>query len=240
MKSETGSVLVYILVVVALLAALTFSFMRSDSGGSSNMVSSEEIKLSSSDMLEYSRIIKMAVQVMKASGISDDEFCFYSNNMKSEEYKIDVCEKEEHMLFSQGGGAVNFRHVDSKWLDENHSTKMYYGDYIFTDDVSVKKVGTDDNGGVSKELILIIPYVKDDICKKINEKLAIPSGSIMKDEFEGGFENEDLIYGSNNEFYSDSDGAVIGNEVEILEGKKVGCAVNENGQYYFYNVLISR
>ncbi len=238
MDNQRGNALLYVLIGIVLFAGLSFVLSEINKNADVNSISSEQAKLKATDIVEYARILKNAVQIMKAGGVSEDEYCFHNDQLSHNSYDIAACSSDENNLFSLAGGAVNFRFADKKWLDDQYSSLSNYGEFVFTGRIAVKGVGSDGNGDSSTELIVYLPYLQVDICNKINSNLGISSEPPPSDEVGGILSSSSTRYGDGGVTFSDS--AVIGDNATELEGVRAGCAINSANQYYFYYVLLSR
>lgn len=76
--SENGSAIVWILVAIALLAALSFAFTKNSRTGLGN-VDREQNRLQASEILDYSRHLKEAVRKVKIGGCTETEINFANN-----------------------------------------------------------------------------------------------------------------------------------------------------------------
>lgn len=90
---ENGNVLVYILIAVALLAALTYAVSDNTRGSQQNQLSTARIKLLASELISHANSASIVVQQMESFGINYDEMRFdlpgtagYSTNITEQIY----------------------------------------------------------------------------------------------------------------------------------------------------------
>ena len=76
--AQRGSVIIWILVLVALFGALSFVVMQSSRTGTGT-ITDQQIKLLVSDIIQTSESIKIAIKQLKINGCSDTEISFESD-----------------------------------------------------------------------------------------------------------------------------------------------------------------
>lgn len=226
-KSENGSALVYILIAIALMAALAYNITRGSRSGS-GMLTEEQNSLLASEIIAYSDVIAQTVQKLKLRGCKDTEISFenldpqwpgtYTNpNAPSD--------KSCH-VFEVGSGNTNTYTVLENFLASPYG--FTYSGMEAIGEVSVEDVGTSES-----ELTLWIYYLKRDICIKIHEKIGLPSPQLENvGVFTGVFTG---TYGSLAENVGDD------SPTDILKGKLSGCVMSATLDYgHYYQVLIAR
>ena len=223
---QSGNVLIFILIAVALLAALTMVLSRSGSSvdQSGNV---EQNRISGSDLMRYGKSIETAIQQMKLSGISENELSFAHGS----EYPNSNCTRSDCLLFDVGGAGLNYR----TFPGANDGS-----DWIFTSDNNVgttaDPVGTT-AARSGNDLIMLLPNVNSSLCNQINKDLSVgttgtipvDTTGIDTDEFDGSFASGGpvLLDGDPTPFE--------------LDGEPAGCFTdNDSGTTYFYYVVLTR
>jgi hypothetical protein len=242
MKTQNGNALWFILIAVALLGLLTVAMTRG--GGSSNETGSfEQNQIRANEMMGYASTIESAVQSLIARGCSENDISFWhdsdGNNTEdaSDDY-YNANSPTDHSchVFDVAGAGITYISPTQSALRTSDTGKDAYGEHAFTTN-NLPSFGTERN------LMMITPYIKRDICVEINRTLNItnPAGEPPEDP------NISVAVYFTGSFPAAAADSTIGDSgtSTILAGKKTGC-VFENGGcngadcYNFYHVLIAR
>lgn len=217
---ERGSVIVWILIAVALFAALGFAMMQgSDSSTSMIMDESDEgmARMAVSD----GNTLQQAVRRISLLGTADTAISF--ENTTDTAYTNAACTKAKCKVYDSAGGGVN-------WT--TYSTKLNDGSgWLF----STNRINNVGNTGTT-DLIAFLPNIKINVCKKINEIVGFgtaganppqESNTVDLTKFTGA-------YGS----------TVMDDGGSLFEGKLQGCfqggGTPSNTSYYYFQVLLAR
>ncbi len=238
MKSRTpaqsGSILFYILIGIVLFAALSFTMSRINRGGS-NFAGAEQLGLRAGEILDYARSLRTAAQTLQAAGIPDTLISF--ENPQEAGYTNASCAKDSCKIFERGGGGLSYTDPLVMWLDESRSASPNFGHWLFSGLNAVTDIGTDGAGNSSVELLAILPWIKKDLCVKLNDLLGVtnPGGDPPQDP--GTAEVSGKFTGA----YSLS--RTIGGAAEI-DGQRAACfeggGAPPAGTYHFFQVLLAR
>lgn len=227
--SEYGGALIWILIMVALFAALSYAINQGSRGGASD-ITTQQAKLAATEILDYAHQIKNAVRQLQINGCRDIEISFdqafilgYSNPNSPSDNSCHV--------FHPNGGAIRYQ-ISHDALDSSHAGSDEYGSWVFPNDVQILNIGDQPNA----ELLVTLPYIAQEICLIINENIGVdnPSGAAPADD---GFNYTAIKFvGSyaDNETIADDGGAS-----ELLN-KTLACYLDDDGFYNFYQVLIAR
>ncbi|MEM6780966.1 MAG: hypothetical protein AAF569_03795 [Pseudomonadota bacterium] len=233
--TESGSIIIWILVAVALFAALNFAFTKGFRTGEAT-VSDEKARLLATEIVDYGRTVQQAVRLLQINGCDETEVSFdqaivsgYSNSNAPADNSCHV--------FNPGGGGLNW---SSTALDIQDSDFSYeglddgYGTWLYAYP-NVVDVGI--NGRC--ELVAFLNWIPRNVCIQINEKLGIdnPSGEPPREADWAGRQEFIGVY--------DISCAQISTPAGDFEGKLNGCYEGNhpnqpNGSYHFYQVLIVR
>lgn len=229
-NKESGNVLMYILVAVALIAALSFAVTNSsqDGGGAST----ERSKVLATDMLEYSNIVANAVGKLRLRGcrldlinFDHDDLTGYDNTNAPSDGTCDV--------FALNGGAINYTTPNLQSLDISNSADAVWGIY---GENAIEQVGSTCSSASCAELILAIENVRSAVCLAINDLLGItnPSGNPPTDTHL----DKTLFTGSMG--YAQTIGDESGGE--SLISRRAGCysKTGSPASNVFYKVLQAR
>ncbi|MGH1375123.1 MAG: hypothetical protein ACRBCK_02140 [Alphaproteobacteria bacterium] len=238
--NEQGSIIVYILLGVALFAALGFAV--SNMMRSTTSVGSETAGVHASEIISYAHTLRQALHVLRISNeCADDEISFERASFDgSDPIYVNTSAPSDFSchIFHPNGGGVSYQKIDDTWLDLSRSSQSLYGEYLFSGGHGIPTIGTHgDNTDTSmKELIVILPWIDAGLCRKMNEQLGhietgqpIPqeTGNIDMTPFTGAYGTWALV-----------------SEGSSIEGKTAGCFAGStgiwDGSYYFYHLLIAR
>lgn len=238
--TQNGSAIFIILIAIALFAALSFVVGGMLRGGGADVGASEKRTMMIGEMLDYSRKMKLAIQQMRiANDCDDDEISFSQASGDAYEYSSPL--DDSCKVFEIAGGNMSSFAIDSSLLVDSSglSKTTGYGEMHFTGEADIDTVGSSCGGGGSsscRDLLLLVPYLKKDVCDEINTKLSIDNyASIDIDGHD--YADSDKFTGT----YGSSTGASIGDGTSYLDGKTVGCFTEtDHPSYTFFQVLIAR
>ena len=244
--AQSGSVIIWILVCVAMFAALSFTVANMMRGGGTG-VNEELTRVQASEIVAYTETMRRAAQALRVDGHNVTEISFENEYVSG--YANPRCGGDECRMFGSAGGGVNYNVPSEDWLDKSFIGETYYREWHFAPDVCVAGVGrgiagcaadTEDN----EDLVVFLPYVKKSICVEINRQLGIentdgnppadvgcPWDSGTEKRFTGAFEEGESIESS---------------VPETLEGRQTGCfqmgvcGALTDPVYHYYQVLVAR
>lgn len=234
---ESGSVLIYILLAIALFAALSFAvanIMRSGGGNPTR----EVMGLQSTDVIQYGDTLKRGVQSMRIRGVEDTQISF-ENPQLANYAPHGSCSADGCRVFQTAGGGIAYVSPPDDWLDSAGNGQPLHGEWFFPTGTCVEDAGTggagcETDGEDNEDLVAILPWVKKDLCIQINEKLGItnPAGepplatgsawTAGNTRFTGTFTEAAIIARS-----GETAGCLRGNGVPA-------------GTFFYYKVLLAR
>lgn len=224
-----GSALFMILMAVALFAALAFTFSRGLQQGSESL-SDRQAELAASDILGFASKTERALSRMLQGQRSETEISFEGLNGT---YSNAACATDACKVFS--GGGVSPSYPVLRWLDSTQSGQPFYGTWYVTARICVPGIGTSACAGSSgTDLLMILPYVRQNLCEKINLKLGIAAPIPSPSSF-GAIDNGGRFDGSF------SPGGLTLWDDAATSGRSSGCVADTgNNAYHFYQVLVGR
>lgn len=233
---ENGNLFFYILLAVALFAALTYTVSRGMRGNNVTTMSKRKSGLIATDIITYAQKIERSVSNLRRENISESDICFTHNQnsaVNNAAYSsISTCADDTYRLYHPNGGGLTLKQASTDWLESSHSGDQSYGEWVFTNVNGVQDIGNSIMSETSSmELIAFIPHLKEDLCQAINKHLSI--GSTIPNNA-NAFDPSPV----NNGFTTTS-GEINAAE---LQGKYSGCFKSTNtwDTYIFYQVLIER
>jgi hypothetical protein len=225
MKNSSGNALVYILIAVGLLAALSGAVMRGG-GGSVSKLTDDQKKLHATDIITYANTIANAVSQLKLRGISNSQLSFASPN-KSDYGTFDDAARAE-VFNPSGGGIVYTEPNDAALISAFTQYEFYTGN-------AIDGIGTTCADDDCADLVFFVEDIKADVCVKINEIVGVTNTNDeppvepnfnTAEQFSGSFVYQETITGDSDE----------------LIGQKEACFINTSGDTYghYYKVLIAQ
>ena len=238
--AQRGNVLFIIILGVILFAALIMAVNQNMTNGNQQL-SETRLTVLADDIITTAATYEKAVQKLQAKGISENRISF--TRASGDGYELTPASDATEQVFNIAGGGANYTQLAADVLDSTQSAQSNYGDWMFIGAMEVTGIGTDGSGATADELIAFLPYVRQDICKKINQRVGVTTANgdppqendtIKTDKYTGTFDAGDEDIGS----------VVSAN----LNGKKSGCFRGDtlvggsdiSDKYYFYYVLLPR
>lgn len=242
--NSRGNVLFLILIAVVLFAALSYAVTQSSRGGGNT--TTETAKIQASELMNYVGLVRVAIQRMRASGVSEEDICFASSHSNwghvSYGTSLAACSDEDGALFYAEGGGVPFMRPKQAWIDPSiPNTYGEYGAFTYTGIVHVVGIGTDGTDDSNPELTFIFPYISKEMCAEVNKMVGLPYNPIPDEDDEFHIGTSGKRFNVSNKYDGDhSWGSIIGDDNTDVVGYDMGCAREGAGAYYFWAVLIER
>lgn len=224
-SSESGNILFYILIAVALLAALSYAISKSNTG-STTQLNSERSRLAATEMLEYATILGNAASQLRLRGCKLTEISFagatgsYANANAPTD---NTCH-----IFHASGGGISLQAPPEAALVTTTTP------WVFSADMEINGVGSTCAADGCADLVAYIPGVKDSVCDAINELSGIDSPATRPVQ-------NDASYGTFQGTYTYVD--TMGDQVGTakLSSKSAGCFQSTaDGVFVLYKVLLAR
>lgn len=223
-SNQRGSVFFYILLGVALFAALSYAVATSLRGNSG--VSSERNKLAASEIIATGNLFAEAVTRIRLRGYRKEAISFENDIYPV--YGNGMCPDDRCKVFHSDGGGLSW---------ENPPPNITEIPWVFSGTIAVQDVGSSDG-----DLAAFLSMIPADVCKEINVMLGIMSPT----------ETVPYIPGTINavSFFTGSYGSSLMTQAR-LNGRKSGCTQLQaitgtvfgggtlNDGYYYYQVLVA-
>ena len=229
-RAQSGNALVYVLVAIALLAALSFAVTQSWRGNASKL-NEERARTYANEIIEFSNIISNAVVQLRLRGVPTSSLCFEDPSWPvGFDYDHAGCTDDYNKIFSLAGAGINWQSAPREAMDLPSNPDNLW--HIYGDN-EIENVGTTCGAASCAELLLVVDELHMNVCKALNERLNVtnPGDSIPADL---GFSETRYIGAFD---YN----ATIGDDAggTPLEAKTAAC-FESGGEYVFYKVLISQ
>ena len=218
-NTQSGNVLIYVLIAVALLAALSYAVAQSGRGGVKNLTR-EKAALYATEIIGYGNTVFQAVSQLRLRDYDASEISFENPIVAG--YTNANCTDSECKIFDIYGGGLTWV---SPPTGANDGT-----DWVFTvnhiDGVGLS--GTDD-----RDVMMILQNLDLTVCQEINNKLHNTT-VIPQQDFP--LTNIAPFTGSFNGRTIQASGVLVGKYAYCFEGAGTPPA----GTYSYYQVLIPR
>ncbi len=235
-SGESGSVIVWILIAIVLLAALSFAVSQSMRGDNPGAIGEQVAENLATEIVQAANGIAGAVQTMRIDTCTENQINF-DNPVVTGYTNPSAPAGGECDIYSPAGGGLTYLAPRAEWLDPTKAASQYYGRILFTGKTCVPDVaaGTGACSGDAtdnEELIMFVPYIKQQICENINAALGI-EGIPADTDYPW------LETGTNALFTGAfGEGAVL---TPGVDGQTAACISSQQRPgYHFYRVLIAR
>lgn len=233
---ERGNAFFIVLMAVILFAALAITFSRGMQQGGET-ISQRQAEIAATDILTYVQQLERTVNKMMQNGRSETYLNFAGTPSDGLAYtNADVeCPPDECKIFHPSGGALTPVSPVAKWLDSSKSTDVFYGTYLFTAKYCINDIADSTClNGKGVELLVMLPYIRENVCNALNEKLGITGLPIPANLV--AFASSDKFDGT----FPSTGGPILLSDA-AMNGKNAACIHdNANQQNVFYAVLLAR
>lgn len=228
--SQSGNVLFYILIAVALLGALSFAVSNSGRG-SARQISDDKARLFATEIIEYADAVAMGVAQLRLRGAPLESLCFDHDRWGNADYNHAGCGDDRNRLFHPDGAAITWANAPAEAMDDAASPDNLW--HIYADN-EVLNVGTTTGAADGAELLLMTDELSLPVCQQINGLLGVTDSSAAPPT--------DTDYGTMPFAGSFGYAATIGDETAALAGKTAACfqKTANPAKYAFYKVLAVR
>lgn len=219
-RNEHGNVLIYILVAVALLGALSFAVAQSGRGNIEQL-SAERARLFATEIIEYSSNLGNAVTQLKLRGCDESELNF-DNPIASGYDNTSAPTDGSCNIFHPNGGSLSWQQQQAQ---TRNSTNENFTDYQINATNNTPDIGTF-NGE-----LYFLAETNEAVCIAINNLLAIsPADPPATDT--GFSQHASFTFAGS---YSQV------SSINAYPGEASACFEDgPSGRYYFYKVLLAR
>lgn len=243
MKRDSGNALFLILIAVALFAALSYAITQSGRGGGS--VDKETNAITAAQIVQFGGAMEQAMTRMKLmGGTSDTEYNFGNPVYKVLDGTVQYPDNHnpfstdpDDFIFKNGGGGLSPQTFD-KAADGSGLTNIYmtpgHAQLVYGQMMGV--------GSSAPDLLLMIEWLKLEVCEEINKKLGInlPSGAPYDENRDTG-----ASFPKFNGDYSAATPMVFGNDAAALVGQRSFCyhetgLAASNPSLFYVHVVLAR
>lgn len=211
-NNQSGSAILWVLVAVALFAALNFAF-NSSSRTSTSFLNDAEADAYANQIIQYGNEVKAAVKRLQLRGCSDTEISFENSSVAGYTNPNAPSDNSCH-VFDIAGGGLSWREFNS----------------LFTGDIQFENIKTS-----SAELVLQVTDIGNETCQKINISLGTNNAS---NDYEDTIAATPTQFVGNYNTVVVTD--LSGNEVAEFDGQRYYCRNDGTGNNFYMLALIAR
>ena len=157
--SQSGNAVIFILVAIALFAALAYTFMRSAQTGQGNMTAGQA-KLAAQEIINHGGNVSRAIEKLLSRGCSETQISF-ENIYDYDPFHLNTNSppsKECHVFDPAGG---NVTPLEDKWTGD-----IFY----YTGSDAITGVGTTCAGPSCAELSMNLWSIPQNLCDELNRQ----------------------------------------------------------------------
>ncbi|MDB5490766.1 MAG: hypothetical protein JWO78_615 [Micavibrio sp.] len=223
---QRGNATIYVLIVVALFAALSFVLSRQNDSSEGGHITNERADIIAGDIIAYPSQVKQALDMMIMSGTSPSDFNFTQSGQIGFTSAPSI-----NKVFHPDGGGLTLAQIPAGAIAQS-STNPKAGWYLS----EFSNVGWSESS--DNDVILVAYQLSKDICQRINLRMTgsrdipvlnntIPNLLIAKESPPG----VPVHSGSNVDFDASACSAC---------NRPAQCVSETGPRYGFYSVVISR
>ncbi len=220
--NERGNVFTFVLMGVALFAALAFTVSRGMRSQTTTVMSERDAVLAAADIMAYAQRLERAVShIQRTKSCSENELSFENSIVAGYTNASSPGDNRCH-IFHPAGGGVTWKMPQA---NVNDGSDWHFTGATCIADLGSGSMGCDADGVSNEELIAVLPNLDINVCQEISKKLGQPSilsdlgGSYSATKFTGSF----------------ADGTEL-----ILGSSLTSQCYEDGGNYHFYFVLSER
>lgn len=231
-NNERGSAIFYILIAVALLAALSYAVSES-TRGNVQQLTAERARIHAGEIIEYGNIMSNAVAQLRLRGVDDTDLCFDDPAWGASNYNHGGCADNANRLYHPDGAGLTWTTPPANAMGTSPAPDNLW--HIYGNN-EIDEVGTTCAAADCADLILVVDELNQQTCIQINNLLNIANPlDVPPTDTDLGETRFTGTFAANN---------VIGNEAggANFQGRTAACfqKTAAPAEYVFYKVLIAR
>lgn len=247
-KRERGNALIYVLIAIALFAALSFTLGRQTDSGEAGSLDDDRAEIFASQLISYASQAKNVIDQMDFQGIdiSKVDFTLPSDTTFNSGTTI-------YKIYHPDGGGLNLGTLSPTNTDSSNITTpgdppagWYMGRF---NDVEWSALDSGAGAGNYEDIILVAYGINGSVCRVINNKIdpsLSPNPPLMTDSakevfierqipFSGGTQTR-YTTGANVDLTTQGGGDIC----TACDEQASLCVQDSDGVYAFYSVLADR
>ena len=224
--------MLYILIAVVLIAALSYAVANS-SRGNVQQLNSDRARLYATEIIENANILASAVSQIRLRGTALDQLCFDHTSWGASDYDHAGCTDDLNKIYHPDGAGITWTEAPSEAMDSGATPDNLFH---FYGDNEIEDVGTTCGAAGCSDLILVIDELQQIVCQQLNSLLGVTDATTTPPT--------DTDFGETRYIGAFGYNFTIGDEAggAALVGKTAGCfqKTGAPAEHVFYKVLISR
>lgn len=182
-RSERGNVFFFIFIGCALFAALSYTVANMMKSGDPSRVAEEKSRLYAGEILDVGRQLREAVQDLRISNSCRAEEISFENPVVG---GYNFSTREACKIYSPAGGSLSYYEPAKDWLQGSAAAastlfgQIYFPNNVCVQDVGEGGAGCESDGLNNEDLVMILPFIKPDVCKQINKSLGLAEAPVVE------------------------------------------------------------
>lgn len=222
-SSESGNILIIVLLAVFLIGALTVAIQGTLN--TTATIDSETLLLRATDVKNYGSELQRGAHYVLSNGVSENDIRFSHPNAHADYGDLSTDTNPEDQIFHKNGGGVTYQLAPSGINDG--SQWEFYGS------THLPEVGSD-----AADLIAVLPNVTAAFCAKINQIIGFDAAQQPEDTGACLYDGATSRFDQTTHF-DNSPNTVNENSFSIKPAHQ-GCVQCSGGSYHYYMVLLAR
>lgn len=171
-QSEAGNVFMFILLGIVLFGALAFTIARGFRSDTTSSISERQAELAATDILNYAQQIERAVNRLRRNGCSENDISFENSYYPTSTVNASAPGDNSCHVFDSAGGKIKYLQILDDWIlpvsaYPGVTFTTSHGHTAFIGSAKVTNLADNDEADV----MLVIPWLKDGLCNKLNKIL---------------------------------------------------------------------
>ena len=233
-NNQSGSIFIWIFIMIALFGALSFAVVQS-MRGSSAAIGKDKARIAATEIIAAANQVRDGVRTLKIGGCTDTQISF-QNSVTSVTSYNNPLSNDACKLFTSAGGGLK---VPVPPKESQVKSKLTGANFWLTPHYTYNAVNKFYQDDGKSELVMWLAHVQPEVCDAINNLLGVGSKTTTGDfdmnenqPFTGAYQTWGMAY-------------LNGSGDADLSGKMMACA-NYNGGYtlengrLFYAILLKR
>lgn len=217
-SSEHGNALIYVLVAIALFAALGFTLARQNQGADTKKIDKANIELFATEIIGYATQVRSVIDQMSFTGTDIDDYDFTEPGEAGFNNGSPI-----HKIYHPQGGGLSLATLPEKAINEVSSSPAagwYLGRYN----------NIEWTASTNTEILLSAYQITQAVCSSINEKIT-------------GSDDIPSVSGDLEDYFTDegSDSELTESACPPCEGYSMLCVSDDSSSMYaFYATMAER
>jgi hypothetical protein len=228
---QSGSVIFYVFLAIALMAGLAFAVSQNSRSASSGL-GDDRIRLLATETIGFADTVSKAVTQLRLRGIAVNAISFANPFLSEAQYGV-YNARPANEVFNPSGGAVVYQ------APQDGVTIAPNAEYLFLAGNEIENIGRTCGAAQCSDVIMVLSGLRLDICTQINDLLGVPNPSGVP-PMDTNIDLDDVFLAAVDPF---SYNFTIGDEAAALSGVAEACFTETTSNpdiHTYYKVLMPR